>query len=59
MRSDHFAPGVFALLSWVWWAVKVDRVNSKDWLLLENVGLYWHMVDMIWIFVFALYYLVL
>lgn len=58
LHGIHVIIGIL-LLSWVWWTVKTDRVNSKDWLLLENVGLYWHMVDMIWIFVFALYYLVL
>lgn len=58
LHGIHVIIGIL-LLSWVWWTVKTDRVNSKDWLLLENVGLYWHMVDMIWIYVFALYYLVL
>ena len=27
--------------------------------MLENSGLYWHLVDLIWIFVFPLFYLVL
>jgi cytochrome c oxidase subunit 3 len=33
---------------------KVDRHQPT---LLENCGLYWHLVDLIWIFVFPLYYL--
>ena len=24
----------------------------------ENAGLYWHFVDLVWVFVFALFYLV-
>ncbi len=47
------------VLAWAMLGVKTDKVNSKDWILLENAGLYWHLVDLIWIFVFALYYLVL
>lgn len=35
------------------------RVNEDRFSMLENAGLYWHLVDMIWIFVFPLFYLVL
>ena len=35
------------------------RVNEDRFSMLENSGLYWHLVDMIWIFVFPLFYLVL
>ena len=34
-------------------------VHSTRFQLLENSGLYWHLVDLIWIFVFPLFYLVL
>jgi cytochrome c oxidase subunit 3 len=27
--------------------------------ILENAGLYWNLVDLIWIFIFPLYYLIL
>jgi len=35
------------------------KVNADRFGLLENAGLYWHLVDLIWIFVFPLFYLVL
>jgi cytochrome c oxidase subunit 3 len=35
-----------------------DKVNSEDFVLLENSGLYWHLVDLIWIFLFPLFYLI-
>lgn len=35
------------------------KVTSDRYGLLENAGLYWHLVDLIWIFVFPLFYLVL
>jgi len=58
LHGIHVLVGIL-VLSWVWLEIKFNRVDHKDWLLLENVGLYWHLVDLIWIFVFALYYLVL
>lgn len=35
------------------------KVNSDRYTLLENSALYWHLVDLVWIFVFPLYYLIL
>lgn len=35
------------------------RVDHQRYALLENSGLYWHLVDLIWIYVFPLFYLVL
>ncbi len=34
------------------------RMRQKDYVLVENVGLYWHLVDIIWIFLFPLFYLI-
>jgi cytochrome c oxidase subunit 3 len=34
------------------------RLNPGHGLMLENVGLYWHFVDIVWIFLFPLLYLV-
>lgn len=35
------------------------KVNESRFAMLDNSGLYWHLVDLIWIFVFPLFYLVL
>jgi cytochrome c oxidase subunit III len=35
-----------------------DRINAENYVLLENSGLYWHLVDLIWIFLFPLFYLI-
>ena len=40
-----------------YWPVK-ERFKPQDFNLLENSGLYWHMVDIIWIFLFPLFYLI-
>ena len=39
--------------------IKRDKINSHDFVLLENTGLYWHLVDLIWIYLFPLFYLIL
>jgi cytochrome c oxidase subunit 3 len=34
-----------------------DRIRHDDFIKLENAGLYWHLVDVIWIFLLPLFYL--
>jgi len=48
-----------ALLGWIATRVNAGAVHAGDHVLLENGALYWHLVDLIWIFIFPLYYLVL
>jgi len=36
-----------------------EKVTHNRFTLLENSGLYWHLVDLIWIFIFPLFYLVI
>jgi len=38
--------------------VAAGKVNSEQYLMLENSALYWHLVDLIWIFLFPLLYLI-
>jgi cytochrome c oxidase subunit 3 len=35
------------------------RIRPEDDVILDNSGLYWHLVDLIWIFIFPLFYLIL
>jgi len=35
-----------------------DKITHDNFVLLENSGLYWHLVDLIWIFLFPLFYLI-
>jgi cytochrome c oxidase subunit III len=39
--------------------VQKEKVNHERFVLLENSGLYWHLVDLIWIFIFPLFYLII
>jgi len=38
--------------------IQTRRITSQNYLLLENSALYWHLVDLIWIFLFPLLYLI-
>jgi cytochrome c oxidase subunit 3 len=38
--------------------IRNGEVSSNHYLHLENSGLYWHLVDLIWIFLFPLLYLI-
>jgi cytochrome c oxidase subunit 3 len=34
------------------------QITGSDQVKLENAGLYWHLVDLIWIYLFPLFYLI-
>lgn len=38
--------------------IKTGNINQDSNIKLENGGLYWHLVDLIWIFLFPLFYLI-
>lgn len=38
--------------------IQKGKVNSGKFMFQENAGLYWHLVDLIWIFLFPLFYLI-
>lgn len=47
------------LLTWLGVRVKKGTIRAGDNVALENGTLYWHLVDLVWIFIFPLYYLIL
>ena len=57
LHAVHVLIGA-ALILWVRKVVKSGRVNKNRMSLIDNVGLYWHIVDLIWIFLFPLFYLI-
>jgi cytochrome c oxidase subunit 3 len=46
------------LLTIVMLRIKSGKINQERFLLQENGALYWHLVDLIWIFLFPLLYLI-
>lgn len=47
------------LLALVAVRVQQQTTHAGNYALLENSALYWHLVDLVWIFIFPLYYLLL
>jgi cytochrome c oxidase subunit 3 len=56
LHGLHVLAGVVAL-SIVLDFVRREKITSTDFIKLESVGLYWHLVDVIWIFLLPLLYL--
>jgi len=57
LHGLHVLIGV-TLLLFVRHKIQRDQVTPARISLLENSGLYWHLVDLIWIFLFPLFYLI-
>jgi cytochrome c oxidase subunit 3 len=54
----HVAFGVFWILSLIVWSLKKKEIK-KEWISKFQVaGLYWHFVDMVWVVIFTVVYLV-
>jgi cytochrome c oxidase subunit 3 len=57
LHALHVIVGM-VLLSITAVKVKAHTINARRYVLLENSALYWHLVDLIWIFLFPLLYLI-
>ena len=53
VHAFHIICGIFPMLG-LWWYAKDRDVSCET----EMVGLYWHFVDLVWIFLFPLLYLI-
>lgn len=52
----HFIGGMIALAA-LWFMAGRESVNGRLFGLIESGALYWHMVDLLWIFIFPMLYL--
>jgi len=57
LHGLHVLVGV-CLLCGMLMLIAKDRINQMRFVPLENAGLYWHLVDIIWIFLYPLFYLI-
>jgi cytochrome c oxidase subunit 3 len=57
LHGLHVVIGII-LLSVMLVLVHRGNITRADYAKLENSGLYWHLVDIIWIYLFPLYYLI-
>ncbi len=56
LHGLHVTVGVIVMAVMLVLLVR-DRIRHDDFIKLENAGLYWHLVDVIWIFLLPLFYL--
>ena len=57
LHAFHILVGV-AVLGFMFYYLVKGKITHDNHQLLENGGLYWHLVDLIWIFLFPLFYLI-
>jgi len=57
LHGIHIVAGI-GLLSWIYFRARKNEFSSAYYTPVDLVGLYWHIVDMIWIYLFPLYYLI-
>ena len=53
----HVLVGICVILGMLFFTAK-GVIHQGDFVKLENTGLYWHFVDIIWIYLFPLFYLI-
>lgn len=56
LHGLHVIVGM-AFIAFIMVFIYRDKITSTNYQKLENAGLYWHLVDVIWIFLFPLFYL--
>jgi len=57
LHGLHVLIGV-GLIAWFMWRTKRGHFPVQNYQPVEVLGLYWHFVDLVWIFVFPLFYLI-
>ncbi len=56
-HGAHVSVGVLWLAT-LWWLTLRGRIGQRQAVLVDIAGLYWHFVDVVWIFIFTLVYLI-
>jgi cytochrome c oxidase subunit 3 len=57
LHAIHVIVGM-SIFAWVYTQIGKGKINAARPIVLENAGLFWHLVDIIWIFLFPLFYLI-
>ncbi len=58
LHALHIIVGV-TFIGFILHYIKKGDVTPTNYVLQENAGLYWHLVDVIWIYLFPLFYLII
>ena len=57
LHGLHVIFGIGAML-WVIYLIKKVKITYKNYVVFENVALYWDFVHLVWVFVFPFFYLI-
>ncbi len=57
LHALHMLAGL-GLIAWLGWLDHRRRLTTEDHAPVEMVGLYWHFVDCVWVFLYPLLYLI-
>lgn len=57
LHGLHVLIGV-AVIGFMVYFTRTGNITSENFSKLENTGLYWHFVDIVWIYLFPLFYLI-
>lgn len=57
LHASHVIVGL-SLMFWMLYKISKKKIGPNHFIPLEYVGLFWHLVDLIWIYLFPLLYLV-
>jgi cytochrome c oxidase subunit 3 len=57
IHGVHVAAGIIVIIVMMFMTNK-KKINSGNFIRLENSGLYWHLVDIVWVFLFPIFYLI-
>ncbi len=57
IHAFHVIIGIAVIGAMLFWT-RSGAIDSTSFIKLENTGLYWHFVDIVWIYLFPLFYLV-
>ncbi len=57
VHAVHILAGM-GVIAWVTLRASRGEFGPQNFVLVDNVGLYWHLVDLVWIYLFPLLYLI-
>ena len=57
LHGVHVLVGI-GVIAWIYFRARAKEFTPDNYVAVENVGIYWHIVDLVWIFLFPLLYLV-
>lgn len=53
----HIIIGI-ALMVWALLLIRSKKISSTNFVILENISLYWDLVHLVWVFLFPLFYII-